>query len=241
MCQPLRQRHSHTYTPESSETCWVPFSFFFSPSQLKGKGGLLFCSPPNTFFISLICAPPSFAQSPQGSGNVSPQRTLRSGVQLVGVWARREIERGRKRRTERVSSGLRQASARAASRRCQKHLNLKQCVCVCVYHIPNQRLQGRFMPLPFSRPPLHQLIYTHYRIWQSTQPLEEHTTLPVCEREGMRLYTLATFPLGPCPPVSSVSLSVFISLSLIANKVNEEELEADGCTVHYSTAQYNVG
>lgn len=55
------------------------------------------------------------------------------------------------------------------------------------------------------------------------------------------LYTLPTFPLGPCPPASSISLSVFISLLLIANKVNEKELEADGGTVHYSPAQYSVG
>lgn len=62
------------------------------------------------------------------------------------------------------------------------------------------------------------------------------------EKEGMRLcfFILPTFPLGPCPPVSSISLSVFISLPFIANKVNEEKLEADGCTVHYSTAQYSV-
>lgn len=54
------------------------------------------------------------------------------------------------------------------------------------------------------------------------------------------------FLYTPRFPIRSLStcklcLSVFISLSLIANKVNEEELEADGCTVHYSTAQYNVG
>lgn len=68
-------------------------------------------------------------------------------------------------------------------------------------------------------------------------------TACVCEREGIRsrLYALPTFPLGPCPPASSISLSVFISLPFIANKVNEEELEADGCTVHYSIAQYSVG
>ena len=37
------------------------------------------------------------------------------------------------------------------------------------------------------------------------------------------LYTLPTFPLGPCPPASPVSRSVFISFPLIANKVNEKE------------------
>ena len=143
------------------------------------------------------------------------------------------MEGGRKRHTGGVSGRLRQAWCTGSY---QKHLNLKHCV--YVYYSPNQRLQGRFMPLPFPRPPLHQLIYTHYRIWQSTHPLEEQTTLPVwlCERQRMRscLYTLPTFPLGPCPPANSVSLSVFISPPLIANKVNEEEEEADGCTVHYS-------
>lgn len=55
------------------------------------------------------------------------------------------------------------------------------------------------------------------------------------------LYTLPTFPLGSCPPASSISLSVFISLLLIANKVNEEELAAHGRTVHYGAAQYSAG
>lgn len=120
---------------------------FISPNLL---------SPPNAFFISLICAPPSLAPSPRGSGNVFPNALSGQGFRWRGS---EHVER---RHTERVSSGLRQASARAAPLHCQKHLNLKQCV--CVYHSPNQRLQGRFMPLPFSRPPLHQLIYTHYRI-----------------------------------------------------------------------------
>lgn len=52
-----------------------------------------------------------------------------------------------------------------------------------------------------------------------------HTAcVSVCVKErAFALYTLPTFPLGPCPPASSISLSVFISLPLIANKVNEEE------------------
>lgn len=120
----------HTGIHQSHQkTCWVPFPLFSSLSQLKGKGGLLFRSPLNTFFISLICAPPSLARSPRGSGNVSPNALSGQGFSWRGS---EHVERARKRHTERVSSRLRQASARAAPRRCQKHLNLKHCVCVCV-------------------------------------------------------------------------------------------------------------
>ena len=137
----------------------------FSISIKRQKGGLLFRSPLNTFFISLICAPPSPRSVPSGYWESLSQCALRSGVQVEGSEHVEVARKRRRKRKQRVETGLRTGSSLLLP----ETLKLKAfCMCVrvwlCVYHSPNQRLQGRFMPLPFSRPPLHQLIYTHYRI-----------------------------------------------------------------------------
>lgn len=207
--------------------------FFSSPSQLKGKGGFYFCPPPpNTFFISLMCAPPSPAFcSPRGSGNVSPRTLSGQGSARGGLSMQKQST---EKSAERVGASLSTGSSSSLPETLKLIALYCVCVCVCIIALIRDFRVDLCLCL---FPDLHYTsLYTPITGYDRVHTLQLSILVCVCDREkeGTCLNTLPTFPLDPCPPASYTSISVFISLSLVTNKVNEEEYQADGRTVHYT-------